>query len=113
MIRKTVAAMAATLSVLVLFGSVQGATPVAEQIRTEATRPATSKVRPLPLASHWTAGDHKLSEDWGLHTQLKLIDEGHYLLPWLSHPRKERPELQPRIEKLAELKLPFVLLATQ
>ena len=113
MIRKTVAAMAATLSVLVLFGSVQGATPVAEQIRTEATRPDTSEVRPLPLASHWTAGDHKLSEDWGLHTQLKLIDEGHYLLPWLSHPRKERPELQPRIEKLAELKLPFVLLATQ
>ena len=55
--------------------------------------------RALPLASHWTAGDHKLSEDWGLHTQLELIQEGHYLLPWLSHPRKERPELQAQIEK--------------
>jgi hypothetical protein len=101
MITKTTFVMTATLVVLPIFASAEAATSAAEQIRTEATRPETSEVRPLPLASHWTAGDHKLSGDWGLHTQLKLIQEGHHLLPWFSHPRKERPELQTQIKKLA------------
>jgi len=95
------------------------------QIRSEATRANHDPGgRPLPLASHWTTGSHKLSAGWAPERQLELIEQGHFLLPWFAHPPTTR-ELSEEarksflsyyekpIQRARELKLPIVFVATQ
>ena len=98
---------------------------ISAQIRSEATRANHDPGgRPLPLASHWTTGSHKLSAGWVPERQLELIEQGHFLLPWFAHPPTTR-ELSEEarksflsyyekpIQRARELKLPIVFVATQ
>ena len=83
-----------------------------DEIRKEATmRRDTAVGNPLPLASHWITGSHKFSKGWGLKTQLKLIDEGQYILPWSA--RLKTPEEREAVTELAKRKLPFTLVNTE
>lgn len=98
---------------------------VAEAIRIEAVRPNNSEQgRPLPLTCHWNTGLHRNSAGWTPSEQMRLIEKGHFLLPWFGHPahRKELTQQTLRdfiayyetpIKKARELKLPICLMATQ
>ncbi|MBM4037234.1 MAG: hypothetical protein FJ290_01860 [Planctomycetes bacterium] len=98
---------------------------VADAIRAEATRRNDDKEgRPLPLASHWCCGKHPLSEGWAPAHQLRLIEEGHYLLPWFAHPPTEAQlgkegldaflkYYEEPMKRAAELKLPLTIVGTQ
>ena len=96
---------------------------MASEIRTEAIRPNQSpQGRPLPLVSHWTTGNHPLSEGWAPTHQIDLIEQGHFLLPWFEFPTTldissalidfttyyEAP-----IKRARDLGLPLVLVGTQ
>src|SRR5215472_16284304 len=60
---------------------------VADEIRIEATRTSETGIgHPLPLASHWTTGIHPISKGWSPIQQMKLIEQGHHLLPWFQLP---------------------------
>ena len=65
---------------------------VADAIRAEALLPPRGeKGRPLPLAAHWNRGTHSARKSdyprqWEPAYQMELIDAGHHLLPWFSHP---------------------------
>ena len=90
-------------AVLVLFGVVVGgrteavaaasdakpgpaARRVAEQIRREALLPPNGPAgRPLPLVSHWNMGSY--GKGWTPQYQMELLDEGHYILPWMGWPQ--------------------------
>lgn len=89
--------------------------PTAEEIRYEATLPEDAAVgRPLPLASHWNTG--LLPDTFTPEYQLKLIEEGHYLLPAFQlpgHSKATREYFESAIKKAAALKLPFTLVSTQ
>ena len=98
----------------------------AAQIRAAATQPSTGSAgHPLPLASHWTTGSHRLSQPWGPATQLAWIGAGHRLLPWLGHPAiSQQPTAtdeaaftwygyEPALRELARQHLPFTLVCTQ
>lgn len=105
--------------------AVAGGASVPEEIRLEATRPNDDKQgRPLPLATHWCCGNHPLSQGWAPATQLRLIDEGHFLLPWFAHPPTDTVVSEKAMDaflayyeaptkRAAELKLPLTLVATQ
>ncbi len=93
---------------------------VVEGIRAEATRKNTSSVgRPLPLAGHWNLGQAKdgFSPDY----QMKMIEQGHHLLPWFLMPDPAANPEDPRwiayyeeaIKRAAEMKLPIALVSTQ
>jgi len=98
---------------------------VADAIRAEAARPNDGpEGRPLPLATHWCTGSHPRSEGLAPRHQIRLIEEGHYLLPWFAHPPLEAqtsPEARERfakyyeepIRRAAEWKLPLCFKATQ
>jgi len=98
---------------------------VADAIRIEATRPNDGpEGRPLPLATHWCTGSHPRSEGLAPSHQIRLIEQGHHLLPWFAHPPREMPrspEARERfakyyeqpIKRAAELKLPLCFKATQ
>lgn len=67
-------------------------TSVAEEIRTEATRPNLSdEGHPLPLACSWQCGHFRDAScgGWRPANQMKLIEAGHHLLPWFAHPPLE------------------------
>jgi hypothetical protein len=64
----------------------RAARQVAERIRSEALLPPNGPAgRPLPLVSHWNMGSY--GRGWTPQYQMELLDEGHYILPWLGWPR--------------------------
>ncbi len=72
--------------------AVDEAQSTAEDIRVEATRPNNSREgRPLPLACSWGGGHFRdpTCAGWRPANQMKLIEKGHHLLPWFSHPPRE------------------------
>ena len=90
---------------------------IADAIRYEATLPNNSAVgRPLPLAAHWNSSERAngFSPDY----QMKMIEEGHYLLPWFHLPPPSmvfRKQLyyDNAIKKAAKYKLPISFISTQ
>jgi hypothetical protein len=67
---------------------------VPDEIRIEALRPNDDPIgRLLPLACSWTCGHYPSdrSAGWRPQNQMRLVEEGHYLLPWFSHPGGEVP----------------------
>lgn len=100
---------------------------VAEAIRAEAVRPNFGpEGRPLPLASSWTVGAYQSDKcaGWRPENQMRLIEQGHYLLPWFHHPaiKGEVPTdsddfwlkyYKGPIQRAHELKLPLTFIASQ
>ncbi len=75
--------------------------------------------RPLPYAAHWNLGEEK--DGFSPGYQMKLIDQGHHLLPWFLMPNVYAHPEDPRwlgyyeaaIKRAAQLKLPISLVSTQ
>jgi hypothetical protein len=98
---------------------------VAAEIRAEATRPNHDPAgRPLPLACSWTSGHYRADymAGWRPRNQMRLVAEGHHLLPWFSHPTGAVPDdsedfqlryYKDAIAKARELKLPLTFIASQ
>ncbi len=98
---------------------------VADAIRKEATRPNGDPAgRPLPLACSWTCGHFQRdsSAGWRPANQMRLIEEGHFLLPWFSHPSGNVPTnaeafsmryYQAAIGKARRLRLPLTFVGSQ
>jgi hypothetical protein len=83
--------LAVTTAWLVLIGrptrAADSPEALATAVRREATLPnAGPEGRPLPLAASWCTGGHPRSQGWRPAEQLRLLAEGHFVLPWLSHP---------------------------
>src|SRR5262249_37734659 len=102
-----------SLSLLICSGS-QAMTSAPDAIRAEALRPNdSSDGRPLPLVAHWNTGteENGFSPDY----QMRMIDQGHYLLPWFQMPTIDMRADDPRwvsyyeaaIKQAAQLKLPI------
>ena len=101
------------------------AATVADEIRTEAVRASNDPDgRPLPLVSSWTCGHYKADfmAGWRPDNQMRLIREGHHLLPWFNHPTGVVPEdpddfqiryYKDAIAKARELRLPLTFIASQ
>ena len=98
----------------------QSLSSVVAGIREEALRGESSDVgRPLPLAAHWNMGLEKngFSPDY----QMKMIERGHYLLPWFQMPDVNAGKEDPRwinyyeapVRRAAGLKLPIALVGPQ
>ncbi len=101
--------------------------PVAESIRVEATRSnLDANGRPLPLACSWHCGHFRdpACAGWRPAHQMRLIEQGHYLLPWFSHPPREddvssspddfRTEYyRESIQRARRLRLPITFIASQ
>lgn len=107
------------------------ASQTADAIRREALRPnGDPEGLPLPLAANWNTGwDRGISPK----IQLELIEQGHYLLPWVGQPPLWEQLMHPNmfeakkdgyrdrvlayyqapIQRMAELKLPFTVTSTQ
>ena len=67
---------------------------VAKRISHEALLPPNGpEGRPLPLVSHWNMGSY--GRGWTPQYQMELLDEGHYILPWLGWPRGN-PDADPK-----------------
>jgi hypothetical protein len=92
------------------------------QIREEAQ--SAHAGHPLPLATHWCSGSHARSHGFGPHRWMKLIGEGHRVLPWLSHPTRAQSldeeatqQLRERYEEpvrwAARHRLPLCFIASQ
>ena len=98
---------------------------VAKEIREEATRTnSDSAGHPLPLACSWCCGHFPsdLSAGWRPENQLRLIAQGHHLLPWFAHPLGDVPAdpeafgvkyYKAAIERARDLKLPLTFVASQ
>src|SRR5262249_741775 len=89
-------------------------------IREEATMGNRSSAgRPLPLAGHWNLGE--AVNGFSPSYQMKMIEQGHYLLPSFLMPKiQANPEdphwisyYQAPFKRAAELKLPIALIGTQ
>jgi len=74
------------------------------------------------LAALWPSGDRGNDDDFGTMYQIRLVEEGHYVLPTLDFPDPGvllNPDLSakryPRdaVKKLAAWKMPFTLKGTQ
>ncbi len=60
---------------------------VANAIRIEATRSNDDpEGRPLPLATHWSTGSYPVAKGRGPAWQIRMIEQGHHLLPWFQDP---------------------------
>lgn len=109
--------------ILLLFVSAitaQTPSPVITAIREEALRDAESKIgRPLPLAGHWNLGEAK--DGFAPDYQLKMIEQGHHLLPWFLMPNVHAHPQDPRwldyyetpLKRAVRLRLPISLISTQ
>lgn len=89
-------------------------------IREEALRSNESNVgRPLPLAGHWNLGEAK--NGFSPAYQMRMIEQGHYLLPWFLMPKVTFNPDDPHwigyyeasIKRAARLKMPIALIGTQ
>lgn len=98
----------------------------AEGVRAEAVRSnADPEGRPLPLACSWTCGHYPQppSAGWRPENQIRLIEQGHFLLPWFDHTSCREPVpgqgdfffkyYEAAMKRAAELKLPLVFIASQ
>jgi len=75
-------------------GQESRAEATARAIREEALRPnGDPEGYALPLACSWVCGDvaSPLSANWAPANQMRLIAEGHHLLPWFAHPQGAEP----------------------
>jgi hypothetical protein len=96
----------------------QSTTQITNAIRTEALAKNNS-VHPLPLAAHWNLGEEK--DGFSPGYQMRLIDQGHYFLPWFLMPNIIADPTDPRwigyyeaaIKRAAQLKLPISMVSTQ
>ena len=102
---------------------------VAGAIRAAATQPnpgAPGLGRPLPLAAHWCNGHHRFAVGYAPAAQIKLIEQGHHVLPAFHFHDTDDMGLAPihgppsfdeyfeqPIKRAAELKLPLTLVSTQ
>ena len=91
---------------------------VAEVIRREALLPPNGPMgRPLPLASHWNVG--AIEGSFQPPHQIRLIQEGHHILPWSGwlrgdpNSRRFRKYRVPLYGLCRELKLPISFGGTQ
>ncbi len=98
----------------------QSVTTVAEQIRAEALRTSSAESgRPLPLVGHWNLGE--APNGFNPEYQMRLLEQGHHLLPWFLLPNAYAQPTDPRwqsyyeaaIKRAAQLKLPIALVGTQ
>ena len=83
------------LTLLVSFTSicVAGDNNVAAEIRKEATKLSQDpEGYALPLMAHWITGAHVAARGWAPDKQIELIEQGHYILPWLAHPGVNSPD---------------------
>lgn len=97
----------------------------ARAIREEATRPNGDPAGyALPLACSWACGDFPspLSAGWSPANQMRLIGQGHHLLPWFAHPGGNEPIRRSDgafgyyaapFARARDLRLPITLVATQ
>jgi hypothetical protein len=88
--------------------------------RADVQRDAASNAeRPLPLAGHWNLGEEKGGFDPAY--QIRLMEQGHHLLPWFLMPNVFAQTDDPRwlayyevaMKRAARLKLPISLVGTQ
>ena len=95
---------------------------VAREIRVEATRSAADpKNHPLPLASHWHAGNcwaDAPSRSAGLTsaTAVRLVEDGHYVIPWFglqSKPEGLDASELPALARASSLGVPISIVSTQ
>lgn len=91
---------------------------VAKAIRIEATRPDDGpEGRPLPLATHWSTGSYPAAKGRGPAWQLRMIEQGHHLLPWFQDPADNRIPFaeyyEAPLKRARQLNLPFVIVNTQ
>lgn len=87
-----------------------------EEIRQEAIRTESDPIgHSLPLAGHWNMG--ALPNGFNPDYQMKMIEQGHYLLPWFQMPDPVRNQDSTyyvgAIKKAAMLGLPISLVGTQ
>jgi hypothetical protein len=117
--KKTLFSLASSL-VFLSAPAAQPPSAVVESIRSEALlRNSGNAGRPLPLAAHWNMGE--ASDGFSPSYQMKMIDRGHYLLPWFLMPNVFAQPDDPRwigyyeaaIKRAAQLKLPISLVGTQ
>ena len=106
-------------------GRAADAQATAKEIREEVLRVAhDTEGYPLPLACSWTCGHfpNDTSAGWRPENQMRLIAEGHHLLPWFAHPRGEVSTnandftvkyYKAAIEQARELKLPITFVGSQ
>jgi len=97
----------------------------ANEIREEALRSSSdSSGHPLPLACSWTCGHFPKdsSVGWRPENQMRMIADGHHLLPWFAHPEGELPAdpaafrikyYKAAIERARGLGLPITFVASQ
>lgn len=91
---------------------------VVQNIRAEALRKNDDGVHPLPLIGHWNMGLH---DGFNPDYQMRMIADGHHLLPWFQFPEINISPDDPRWQKYyetafkqaARLKLPISLVGTQ
>ena len=97
-----------------------GTALIHDTIRTEALRPNDSvDGRALPLIGHWNMGTEP--DGYSPDYQMKMIEQGHYLLPWFQMPSIYMSSDDPRaisyyetaIKQAAQLKLPISIVGTQ
>ncbi len=107
------------LTSLINSGS-QAVTSAPDEIRAEAILPNDGGAgRPLPLLGHWNTGteENGFSPDY----QMRMIEQGHHLLPWFQMPAIDQIANDPRwisyyeaaIKQAAKLKLPISIVGTQ
>jgi hypothetical protein len=107
---------------LILFSAlmIYSPTPLKETVRTEASAQfAGMNDRSLPYVAHWNLGEVK--GGFSPEYQMKLVDQGEYLLPWFLMPNEfadpEDPHWQEyyeaAIKRAAQLNLPISLISTQ
>ena len=93
------------------------ASKTAEEIRKEVLLPPNGpEGRPLPLAGHWNSGIYEKPTGWAPTSQMRMIQDGHYLLPWVDHPQgANRTDegfvkyLQAAMREAGRLRLPITL----
>src|SRR5262245_59478875 len=119
MIMKIVLAWLLILTLLLPTATGQGPASITARIREEATMENRNRGgRPLPLAGHWNLGE--VANGFSPSYQIKLIEQGHYLLPSFLMPKiHANPEdphwigyYQAPIRRAGELKLPIALIGT-
>jgi hypothetical protein len=115
------AAMAAVATLKAQTVNEPGEQPVAvARIRVAGRRQMGSIApRPLPLAAHWNLGEEK--DGYNPAYQIRLIEEGHHILPWFLMPNVYADPTDPRwltyyqeaIQQAAKWRLPIALVSTQ
>lgn len=108
--------MAGLLALLWLAGPAPAA-PDAATAAAEIRRAATESGHPPPLAGSWNTGT--LPDGYGPDYQIRLIEQGHHLLPWFQLDSSKGENKLPEgyylaaLKRCAELGLPLSFISTQ